>query len=305
MILMKWILGIIAFLAGLALYFSRQTMYPKIRRPEVVMDMETSRDPSLETFFVEALKTCVSIETDDHVILDSWWYEVEKPIGIMIVVHGIRMNKYASLKYIRLFRDMGYHVLAIDLRNHGETESKFDQFTSYGVFEQLDVKAAVDWAILKSNGLYPIFTHGESMGASTVLLHAANDHRISGVIADCGFESAERIFKEILWREHHIPSWPILYIASVFNYIKTGVYFKEMNPLVKLDDIQCPVLLIHGDADDYVVLDHAHNLAQKLRKLGKVHHLEIVEGAGHAKAIVVNSDQYEKVCRNFLNQIVD
>lgn len=302
MIGIELLLLVIASLMGLAAYVSRKIMYPKTRDYETVKAFDLDRYPYLAPFLEEAPLEEIDFMSEDGLIHKGWWLEVPNAKGIVVIIHGIRMNRYASLKYMKLFSELGYTTMTFDLRNHGDSIHR-DTFTTYGYLEQYDVKAAVDYVIHRKGFDLPIYTHGESMGATTVLMHAEIDHRIKGVIADCGFVTANRIFKEILWRENHLPSWPLLKMASLINWLKTGVWYKQMTPMHQMSSIGCPVLLIHGDADSYVVPGHASDLKRGLEMAGKKVDFVLIEKAGHAMSILLDQSLYRESCHNFLRNI--
>jgi fermentation-respiration switch protein FrsA (DUF1100 family) len=254
--------------------------------------------PALESFYNNVKLESVTIQSHDTYMLSGWWLQSPVGKGVVIVVHGIRLNKFASIKYMRMFHDLGYHVLAYDQRNHGESGG---DYTTYGVLESEDLKCVVDWVLEKTSNRLDIYTHGESMGAATVLMHAAKDHRIQGVIADCSFSEAERTFKDRLMLDYHLPEWPLMPLADGFNKLKTGIGFRSMSPLKTLSDITAPVLIIHGTTDRYVPIAHAEQLYQTLETLGNVPVTFLpVEGAGHAKSITTNYDAYVGGCEPFL-----
>jgi pimeloyl-ACP methyl ester carboxylesterase len=72
--------------------------------------------------------------------------------------------------------------------------------------------------------------------------------------------------------------------------------FVEYNPLRTARNVRCPVLILHGDRDANVPVEHAHLLANKMRKGGnrdvtvKIladhnHHLKLFRGVGKLRGI--------------------
>jgi len=53
------------------------------------------------------------------------------------------------------------------------------------------------------------------------------------------------------------------------------------SPVFAVERIDCPVLIIHGEQDQNVGVEHAHRLARALSQLGKRHELWLVKEAGH------------------------
>ncbi|MDF2684714.1 MAG: alpha/beta hydrolase [Brevibacillus sp.] len=57
--------------------------------------------------------------------------------------------------------------------------------------------------------------------------------------------------------------------------------YRERTPLYRIAEIACPVLIIHGTADENVGVEHAHRLEHSLREAGKPHEIWLAEGASH------------------------
>jgi dipeptidyl aminopeptidase/acylaminoacyl peptidase len=57
--------------------------------------------------------------------------------------------------------------------------------------------------------------------------------------------------------------------------------YRERTPLYRIEEIACPVLIIHGTADENVGVEHARRLEQALCKAGLPHEIWLAEGASH------------------------
>lgn len=119
----------------------------------------------------------IKLITRDGVQLSAW-YTPPKNGAVILLAHGYGDNRPESLYAI--FAKNGYGVLAWDFRAHGDSEG---DFTSLGYYEQLDVEAALDFA-LSQEGVETVGAWGGSMGAATILITAAERSEIKAVIAD-------------------------------------------------------------------------------------------------------------------------
>ncbi|GAB4275803.1 MAG: hypothetical protein Kow0092_31480 [Deferrisomatales bacterium] len=63
--------------------------------------------------------------------------------------------------------------------------------------------------------------------------------------------------------------------------------------------IRCPVLLLHGEADDVVPAAHSRRLAERLRELGSPCELEILPGEGHVWSPTGFARCWERTVRFF------
>lgn len=57
--------------------------------------------------------------------------------------------------------------------------------------------------------------------------------------------------------------------------------YRYRTPLFRVDEIACPVLIIHGTADENVGIEHAYRLERALTQAGKPHEIWLAEGASH------------------------
>lgn len=55
----------------------------------------------------------------------------------------------------------------------------------------------------------------------------------------------------------------------------------EVSPVLHVNEQTAPTLLIHGDKDELVPLEHSNNLVTELKKTKVPHRLLVIEGAGH------------------------
>ncbi|MFC8684042.1 alpha/beta hydrolase family protein [Brevibacillus porteri] len=57
--------------------------------------------------------------------------------------------------------------------------------------------------------------------------------------------------------------------------------YRDRTPLYRMDEISCPVLIIHGTEDENVGVEHAHKLADALARAGKPYEKWLAQGASH------------------------
>jgi len=90
----------------------------------------------------------------------------------------------------------------------------------------------------------------------------------------------------------------------VESYSEWYQFFVEYDPLPTAEMVRCPVLILHGDQDNHVPVEHAHIIAEAIRKGGNqdvtVHifpdydHRFIHDGIGRSKEEVKNKKKDEK-----------
>lgn len=213
---------------------------------------------------------------------------------IAVLCHGFCCARYSSMKYMELFLKLGFSVLMYDHRNHGLSGKAF---TSMGFYEKYDLKKVIDWCYRTFGEDIRVVTHGESMGASTVLLHLGIDDRVKCAIADCAFSDLTALLRHQLKQYYHLPCLLIPYVSGL-TYLRAGFRYKEVSPAEVIAGVETPVLFIHGKIDN-LVPPYMSRLMYDCKKKNKA--IYMVAKARHACSYCKNRDGYERRVKQFLN----
>lgn len=215
----------------------------------------------------------------------------------VILVHGIGQDKWNSLKYGDIFLDEGYNIFVYDSRNHGETGGNHQ---SYGYFEKDDLQTCVKY-VKNQNPDGIIGLHGESLGASTVMLYAetySSDKDISFLVEDCGWSDLRKLYTARA-ADYSIPTLlrPVLIeYLSVICKVRSGFFLEDVCPLKNINKITVPVLFIHGDSDTFIPSEMVYDLYNK--KTG-IKALYVSKGADHSESLKVDKVKYKEEIINF------
>ncbi len=117
------------------------------------------------------------------------WYTPPKNGAVILVAHGYGSSRPEDI-YV-MFAQSGYGVLAWDFRAHGASGG---EFSTLGYYEQLDVEAALDYALSQPD-VEHIGAWGGSMGAATIILTAAKRTEIEAVVSDSAFPTLEDVMR--------------------------------------------------------------------------------------------------------------
>lgn len=111
--------------------------------------------------------------------------------------------------------------------------------------------------------------------------------------------AALAIFPPVDLTEHVGPSGD----AGVFPALDFDVELVEsVSPIFKVSKDDPPILLVHGDNDGVVDIEHSKRMSDALKKEGVSVHLEVIEGAGHGFYEDVYHDQYQQAVFSFLEK---
>jgi uncharacterized protein len=242
------------------------------------------------------------LSRQDHLLIKGWFIPGVLPDGqltterTIIMVHGIHSNRAAleagMLNLSVTLARHGFAVLAFDMRGHGQSAPAP---LSMGYYEQRDVLGAVDY--LHSGPLpYPglgrpraIGGWGISMGGATMLLAAAHEPAIKGVIADSAFAA----FVPLLEKD---PIMPNLLISSVADAARLlyGINYYAVRPVDVVASIAPrPLLFIQGTADTLVPPWNMKLLAAAASTAPNAHvQTWLVPGANHIQSYHVMGNVY-------------
>jgi pimeloyl-ACP methyl ester carboxylesterase len=162
-------------------------------------------------------------------------------------------------------------VVAYDSRAHGESEG--DSCT-YGFFEKHDLRQVLDSI---SGGA--IVLVGTSLGAAVALQEAADDPRVSAIVAAETFSDLRTVASERA--PFFFTSW-IIARAFALAEQEGGFHIDAVNPVLAAPRIKCPVLLVHGAMDLDTPPDHSRRV---LSALVAPKRLILVPGAGHNQSL--------------------
>jgi uncharacterized protein len=153
----------------------------------------------------------VAFRSADGVELRGWWVPEPSAKGTVVMVHGLNRSRIEMVRRAPFVHDARWNVLLLDLRHHGASGG---EATTFGAKEKQDVEAAARFARERSPG--PVVLWGVSLGAASVVLAAADDPAVAGVICDSSYRSLAdtvrhhlQLFRSFRWWLRIVPSWPV------------------------------------------------------------------------------------------------
>jgi dipeptidyl aminopeptidase/acylaminoacyl peptidase len=204
---------------------------------------------------------------DRRAQIDAWYLPAKPRTAAVILVHGKDSCRGDALKgsTVALARQLAAHglsVLMIDLRGHGASSRAR---LTYGVREREDVLGAVDYLLDRGYSPGAIGVLGASMGGVAALHAAVGDEAIGAVIADSAFADFGEMIERAFTGFGHLPRL-FLPGALAFGRALTGVDLRRLCPVEQVRQLDGrPVLIVHGEHDPFIPVEHAHRLATASR----------------------------------------
>jgi len=235
----------------------------------------------------------VSLTSADGVELQGWWVPADEPVGTVIMVHGLNRTRVEMVKKTPFVRERGWNALLFDLRHHGESGG---EATTFGVREKDDVQAAIDHARRRSPG--PTVLWGISLGGASVVMAAAEDPEVAGVICDSSFRNLRdtvahhiRLFRGWRWWLRAVPAWPVTDEVLFWMGRKGGFDTEAADVLAAASGLDGrPVLFVANSDDRRMPKEIAFELEAAA---GPAAEVLIVPGRSHGGAWRDGSAAYE------------
>lgn len=195
---------------------------------------------------VEILTLTASDDTEIEV-----WLHPARSHGLPLIVyfHGNAGHVGDRAPKLRTFTDAGFGLLAVSYRGYGNSKGKPSEPGLY-----LDARRVVQHA-LEAMELCPenILLYGESLG-SGVATHmafelAAAGTPAGGLVLEAPYTSVARRAQEMY------PFIPAFYLAR-----------DKYHSIDKISQINCPLLLFHGELDTVIPIHHGRKLIEAAKE---------------------------------------
>lgn len=215
---------------------------------------------------------------------------------VAIVAHGYMGKSDLMGQYAQLFYDDGFDVLVPDNRAHGKSEGKY---VGFGWLDRNDYVKWINTVIKEYGEQVDIVLYGLSMGAATVMMTSGEKlpEQVKVIIEDCGYDSVNNELAFQLNDMFHLPSFPMIPLASGYTKLRAGYSFSEASAVKQLEKNRLPMLFIHGDQDDFVPKEMVYEVYNATKGPKE---LVIFEGAKHADSLKKHPEEYKKTIATFL-----
>lgn len=224
----------------------------------------------------------------DGLSLNAAYYDAGEDTPLAICMHGYKSSGIRDFcAGSRILFDAGFSILLPDQRGHGKSEGRS---ICFGIKEWRDV---CRWAEMFPDRNIVLF--GTSMGGSSVLMAADSvPSNTAGIIADSPYDSAREIIREVAVKRN-LPARILMPFISLSARIFAGFSIDEKTASDAVSRSDTPVLIIHGDSDEFVPASMSEKIPGKRL---------IFKDADHCMSCMVHPQEYKKAVTEFIDKII-
>ena len=231
----------------------------------------------------------------------AWWIPPPRPSGKCVVaLHGYGDAKVGAIAWAPTFHSLGYGVLALDLRAHGESGGRH---VTAGFWERHDVGDAINqFRADRPAETRSVVLFGVSLGAAVAAAVGAQRDDLDAVILEspyADYRSAIAAHAEILGQ----PGGALQTLGVRLAEWLSGADFDAVRPVDLIPKIACPLMIIQAGDDPFVPPADASRIAAAaaLRAAELQTVVWHVPGAPHVQALGVDPVVYREKLAAFLD----
>lgn len=224
--------------------------------------------------------------------LAARFYTSENSSKTVVCLHGHNSCFASQLKYLPIFLSLGYNVFIPDHRRSGLSGG---DTVTFGAYEKHDV---LDW-ISELRARRPgdsIALFGESMGAATAIMTAAEIPDAVFLIDYCGYANFEGLLTR--YTDNKYIRKAVMPSIRLVCERCFGFDVNECDALEAITRVNCPILIMHSKADKTV----NYRNALMLQEAAPQAELHTFPDSIHARSITKYPDEYADTVKEFVRK---
>jgi alpha-beta hydrolase superfamily lysophospholipase len=296
-------LATLALLCAALVVLMARTLLRPIRmsdaRANWILKRLSPRDLGLD--FVEQSFLVRDQRTGGKLRIAGWWIPCPAAKRTMLIIHGYADAKVGGIAWAPTLHALGWNILAIDLRAHGESEGIY---STAGYFERHDVMQAINEIRAsrpRETATFAIF--GVSLGAAVAIATTVMRDDIDALVLESPFGDYRRAITAH-GRMRGLPEGLLRDAAVALAEWLSGANFRAVRPEVLLKQVPCPVMLIHSGDDPFILRDDADAVSNAVRARGKERDVMWTPPAGHVLGLAVDPQEYQRRVGAFLDAVI-
>lgn len=238
----------------------------------------------------------VTIRSYDGKTLAGRLYKGVENAPVHIGFHGYRGTPSRDISGgADLYLSLGHNLLLIEERAHKSSEG---HTITFGIRERQDCLSWIRFVNAHFGENTPVMINGISMGAATVLMASELElpGNVCGIIADAPYSSPEKIIASVVGTLR-LPLKPAMFFLKLSARLFGGFTLNGASAEEAVKHTKVPILIIHGEADDFVPCEMSRAIYNSNPKMIEFH---TFPGAGHGLSFLVDRPRYEAIAKAFI-----
>ena len=232
----------------------------------------------------------------------GWWIGADGPSErTVVIIHGYADAKVGGIAWAPMFHELGWNVLAIDLRAHGESGGRY---STAGFWERHDLNQVLNRVRAdRAAETKAVVLFGVSLGAAVALAASGTRDDVAGVIAEGPFAS----YRDAIaahGRLHGAPGGWVQGLSIALAEWMAKADFDAVRPVDLIPKSPCPVLVFHGGEDFFMVRGESEALREAVERHGDERDGFYEFEAGHVLGLAKDPAGYRERVRGFFESVV-
>jgi uncharacterized protein len=243
----------------------------------------------------------VSFPVAGGIRIAGWWIEHDQPCqNCAILIHGYADAKVGGIAWAPVMRSLGFNVLAIDLRAHGESGGRF---STAGYYERHDVSEVIDQIkAQRPEQCRRIVLFGVSLGAAVAVATAALRQDLAAVVLECPYVDFPTAALNHASRLP-VPGRFFQALAVRLCEVLARCDFSKVRPVDLIRQVRCPLWIVQSEDDPYVLpaeeAEIAAAVAARPAGFGSASVWQVA-GSFHVVAMADQPEEYRRRLGQFL-----
>ena len=229
----------------------------------------------------------------------AWWIPQDSSNRTVILLHGYADAKVGAIAWAPMFHELGYNILALDLRAHGESGG---EISTGGWWERHDLNQILnDLPARYPQQAQHVVLFGASLGAAVAAAVAAERSDIDALILESPFAD----FRHAASANFHLLSIeiPLLHrIAIALAEKMAHADFAALRPLDLIPKSRAPLLIIQGEQDLLTSPQDQQDLERAIQQRADGSTYWRLENVPHLMPLASDPTEYRHRIADFLSQ---
>jgi fermentation-respiration switch protein FrsA (DUF1100 family) len=221
----------------------------------------------------------VYVTTADGIVVHGWYLPRLNAVATLYFLHGNAGNISHRVAMLHQLHQAGFQVFILDYRGYGLSQGSPSEFGTYQ-----DALAGWRWLQKRKETTTPLILYGRSLGGTVAAWLAVQEEvKPDGIVLESTFTRLRDM------------------ATVAFALPGLGKFMPDLYPTIdRVREISCPLLFIHGEADEVVPVSHVYRLFEAAVAPKSLY---LIPQAHHNDTLLVGGSTYLERLRRFAQEV--